>query len=72
MEPLQLPPAFAWWVKIDTSVPKCTYFFGPFASSIEAQFHRSGYFDDLFAEGAEGISISIGEDNPQELTIALD
>lgn len=58
-----------WWVKIDTNLPQCTYFFGPFASSQEAQLHRSGYFDDLFAEGAEGINIVVEQGDPKVLTL---
>ncbi len=61
-----------WWVKIDTNLPRCTYFFGPFTSSGEAQLHRPGYFDDLFAEGAEGIEIVVEQGDPQVLTIEED
>lgn len=46
-----------WWIKIDTSVPSCTYYFGPFNSKKEAKIHQSGYVEDLIEEKARGIAV---------------
>ncbi len=59
----------AWWVKIVTETPECTYFFGPFESSSEAQQNQSGYLEDLEQEGAQGIGVLILQDQPETLTI---
>jgi hypothetical protein len=46
-----------WWIKIDTSTPPCTYYFGPFDSKKEAKIHQSGYVEDLIQENAQGIVV---------------
>ncbi len=59
----------AWWVKISTLNPRCTYYFGPFTTSQEAQDAEAGYLEDLEGEGAKGIQVSIQQCQPLELTI---
>ncbi|MBE9116348.1 DUF1816 domain-containing protein [Lusitaniella coriacea LEGE 07157] len=59
----------ACWVEIVTENPRCTYYFGPFASNQEAQRSVAGYVEDLKKEGATGISVEIKRVNPKELTI---
>jgi hypothetical protein len=46
-----------WWIKIYTSEPPCTYYFGPFDSKKEAKIHQSGYIEDLVREKAQGITV---------------
>jgi hypothetical protein len=58
-----------WWIKIQTTVPVCTYYFGPFASDEEAKIYEAGYLEDLTMEQAEGIFIDIEQTHPQMLTI---
>ena len=75
--PTQTPEKFsestangiAWWVKIITKTPHCTYYFGPFESSSEAKQNQSGYLEDLAQEGAQGIDVAILQDRPETLTI---
>lgn len=62
----------AWWVEINTSVPHCTYYFGPFDSEREAQFHRNGYVEDLYEEKARGIVAIVKQCCPDVLTIVHD
>ncbi|MBO9999263.1 MAG: DUF1816 domain-containing protein [Cyanobacteria bacterium SID2] len=59
----------AWWVKIDTETPQCTYYFGPFTSEEEAEAAKAGYVEDLEQEGAQGIAISIERCKPSNLTV---
>lgn len=59
----------SWWVEINTSVPLCTYYFGPFDSQAEARDSRTGYVDDLCKEGARGIVALIKHCHPEKLTI---
>ncbi|MGB3491878.1 MAG: DUF1816 domain-containing protein [Elainellaceae cyanobacterium] len=59
----------AWWVEIKTEQPQCTYYFGPFASSSEAEAARGGYVEDLEKENAQGIRVSIRRGKPDQLTI---
>ena len=60
----------AWWVKITTEQPNCTYYFGPFATKNEADTDRSGYVEDLESESAIGIYVSIEQRcQPTYLTI---
>lgn len=61
-----------WWVKIDTEMPQCTYYFGPFESAKEAKLTQSGYIEDLEQEGAKGIAVKILQDQPEILTIYED
>jgi hypothetical protein len=59
-----------WWVEINTSVPLCTYYFGPFDSQTEARDSRAGYVDDLNQEGARDIVALIKHcQQPKKLTI---
>ena len=59
----------AWWVEVVTSVPACTYYFGPFASAQEAKSAKPGYILDLEAEGAQGVQVAIKRCKPSRLTI---
>lgn len=63
----------AYWAKITTDSPSCIYYFGPFSSEGEAQESQGGYCDDLRAEGAQNITVTIERRRkPQELTITDD
>lgn len=62
----------AWWVEITTDLPRCTYYFGPFATSQEAEEYHSGYLEDLQQEGAQGITVVIKRCKPTKLTIDLE
>ncbi len=62
----------AWWVKVVTSGPECTYYFGPFDSDREADLAQAGYIEDLEQEGAKGIAVYIVQDQPKRLTICED
>ncbi len=59
----------AWWVEVKTVSPHCVYYFGPFASSAEAEASKPGYVEDLERESAEGITVSVRRGKPNELTI---
>ena len=59
----------AWWIKIFTVDPCCTYYFGPFLTSEEAKAAVAGYLEDLEDEGAQGIQVSVQQCQPVELTI---
>jgi hypothetical protein len=59
----------AWWVEIVTENPACTYYFGPFASSQEAETEKPGYIQDLEAEGAKDLRIEVKRCKPTQLTI---
>lgn len=59
----------AFWVEITTEQPRCTYYFGPFASTSEAQEASPGYIEDLKEEGAQGIRTAIKQMKPDDLTI---
>jgi hypothetical protein len=59
----------SWWIEIKTSVPLCTYYFGPFDSQAEARDFRTGYVDDLYQEGARDIVALIKHCHPKNLTI---
>jgi hypothetical protein len=60
---------WAYWVKIETKNPNCTYYFGPFINFKEAKLSKVGYVEDLNQEGATGINIEIKRCKPTELTI---
>lgn len=60
---------WAYWVKIETAKPSCTYYFGPFLSLQNARLARIGYVDDLTQEGAAEIVVEIKRCKPTELTI---
>ncbi len=61
-----------WWIKVDTQIPVCTYYFGPFDSVQEAESNYADYLQDLQEEEAQGISYAIEQSCPQQLTIAED
>lgn len=63
---------FAWWVEIKTESPRCTYYFGPFLGSDEAEASKAGYIEDLEKEGAQGIIVSVKRCKPSNLTISDD
>ncbi|MEC4816570.1 MAG: DUF1816 domain-containing protein [Scytonema sp. PMC 1069.18] len=58
----------AWWIEIVTAYPRCIYYFGPFASTEEAERLQAGYIEDLEQEGSQVIMIQIKWCQPQELT----
>ncbi|MBW4573006.1 MAG: DUF1816 domain-containing protein [Tolypothrix carrinoi HA7290-LM1] len=60
---------FAWWVEIITNQPCCTYYFGPFFSSHEAERFLPGYVEDLEQERCQEIRLQIKQCQPKELTI---
>lgn len=64
----QRQTAQAWWVKIVTEKPHCTYYFGPFDSAREADLNQPGYVEDLQQEGATGIVVLISQCQPEYLT----
>lgn len=59
----------AWWAKITTNNPRCTYYFGPFQTYDEAKQAYPGYIEDLDGEGAQGIVVVIERCQPEVLTI---
>lgn len=59
----------AWWIKIKTSSPACTYYFGPFDNKQEAKSSQWGYVEDLTHEGAQDISVEIQRMRPNQLTV---
>jgi Domain of unknown function (DUF1816) len=59
----------AWWIKIFTTHPRCTYYFGPFGGVLEAEIQMKGYIKDLESESAEGIQTQIQRGKPTQLTI---
>jgi Domain of unknown function (DUF1816) len=60
---------WAYWVKIETAQPNCTYYFGPFLNLQEAKSYKTGYLEDLNQEGATGIAVEIKRCKPTELTV---
>ncbi|MDJ0707647.1 MAG: DUF1816 domain-containing protein [Leptolyngbyaceae cyanobacterium MO_188.B28] len=62
----------AWWIKVHTSVPSCTYYFGPFDSEAEAKRLQVGYVEDLLEENAKGIDVEIKQCHPETLTDFVD
>ena len=60
---------WAYWVKIETKTPSCTYYFGPFISSKEAELSKLGYLEDLAQEGAADITTKVSRCKPTELTV---
>lgn len=59
----------AWWVEIKTSSPVCVYYFGPFVTASEAEGSVPGYVQDLEAENAEGIEVSVRRMKPKNITV---
>jgi hypothetical protein len=63
----------AWWIEIFTVQPKCTYYFGPFATAYEAKVASTGFLEDLESECAQGIKVKIDRHcQPDLLTIEHD
>lgn len=58
-----------WWIELKTESPRCTYYFGPYLSPVEADTEKAGYIEDLQKEGAKGISCQVKRCKPKELTI---
>ena len=58
----------AWWVKVVTDNPGCTYYFGPFASAKEAKLYQPGYIEDLVQEEAQIIAVDVKRCAPKRLT----
>ncbi|MGL6340261.1 MAG: DUF1816 domain-containing protein [Waterburya sp.] len=62
-----------YWLKITTKVPKCTYYFGPFDSPLEAKALQAGYIEDLMEEEAQGIHLELEQAlQPENLTVCED
>jgi hypothetical protein len=59
----------AYWVKIVTEYPRCTYYFGPFPGKQEAEKAHTGYVEDLQQENAQGIAVTIERTKPIDLTL---
>lgn len=59
----------AYWVEIVTDNPRCTYYFGPFVSTQEADEIKAGYIEDLEGESAKIISVKVKRCQPNNLTI---
>jgi hypothetical protein len=72
-----LPPVsseliWGWWIKLHTDQPNCTYYFGPFSSTTQAENAKLGYVQDLETEGAQGITVKVKWCKPKQLTISSD
>ena len=63
------PKNTPWWIEVQTKLPHCTYYFGPFDSLNEAQRNQPGYIEDLVSEKVQGISFKIKQNQPTLLTI---
>ncbi|ERN40098.1 protein of unknown function (DUF1816) [Rubidibacter lacunae KORDI 51-2] len=59
----------AWWVRIKTENPQCTYCFGPFANKREAEASQDGYIEDLESEGATIAALIVERCKPEDLTV---
>jgi hypothetical protein len=59
----------AIWIEVVTESPRCTYYFGPFATASEAEAAKLGYLEDLESEGATGIAVLIKRCKPEKLTV---
>ncbi|ERT06244.1 hypothetical protein M595_3798 [Lyngbya aestuarii BL J] len=62
----------AFWVKIITTDPDCTYYFGPFLTAQDAHFAKVGYVEDIESEGANTYTVFVKRDKPSRLTVAED
>ena len=63
---------FGWWIKILANKPMYIYYFEPFDSYYEAQWHKNGYIQDLSREGSHIIDIQINPYQPKQLTIPIE
>ncbi|MBW4647104.1 MAG: DUF1816 domain-containing protein [Kastovskya adunca ATA6-11-RM4] len=55
----------AWWVKVSTKFPRCTYYLGLFVSAKEAKLAQSSYLERLENEGATGSTMEIVRCQPK-------
>jgi Domain of unknown function (DUF1816) len=62
----------AWWIEVLTDQPKCTYYFGPFIDSKQAEGAVKDYVEDLEHESAQGIQTQVKRCKPAQLTIDHD
>ena len=62
---------FSWWIKILANKPMYIYYFGPFNTYYEAEWHKNGYIQDLSQEGNHIIDIQINRCQPKQLTIPV-
>ncbi len=58
-----------WWVEINTIVPRCTYYFGPFDTIQEALLYQNEYVENLRNKKAIGITVKTKKCQPNHLTI---
>ncbi len=58
-----------WWIEIETNIPSCIYYFGPFDSFPEAQLYQQGYIEDFIEEKAQGITVTLKKCQPIMFTI---
>ena len=49
----------AWWAKIETEDPCCTYWFGPFITKRSLKENISSFINDLSDEGSKNIKHSL-------------
>ena len=49
----------AWWAKIETQVPRTTYWYGPFITKRSLKENISFFIKDLSDEGLENIEYSL-------------
>ena len=49
----------AWWAKVETDNPSCTYWFGPFITKRSLNENISSFIEDLTEEGSENIKYSL-------------
>jgi len=59
----------SWWIEIQTNIPACTYYFGPFPNLKEAKLSQHGYIEDLVKEKPQGITVELKKCQSQSLTI---
>lgn len=60
----------AWWIEVKTQEPACTYYFGPFDASEEANKATQGYVEDLENEGAKQVQATVLHcKRPAQLTV---
>ena len=49
----------AWWAKIETNEPSCTYWFGPFITKRSLKENISAFINELSDEGSKNIKHSL-------------
>ncbi len=70
--PFRRKKLLSWWVIIHTTIPECTYYFGPFLELEEAKTSQFGYIEDLLDEQARGLSVVIKRCQPTTLTESVE